>query len=158
MSFDTETSGIFAEMFTDFCRDVASEEGTIVFEKLTPGNNAPQDLFSLPASSVELEYRNGTTGRNLPEGIESELRIKESDLNASDFVGFCSIKHVTDSRTFRFGATLALRGYPSRFSRVWRFWLNPAELVPQAARQFWLGTHNNEILVTHHGEGIATNQ
>jgi hypothetical protein len=127
VSFTSETSAVFKEMFADFCADVATSDGSIVFEKLD-SNRAPTPVVTLTRDQFELDDHD-PFGRRLPEDVLFELRAHEDDLTNADLLYNCSLKHVTDERTIRYIVMRPTGWFPQRFNRLWRFWLMAAEQV-----------------------------
>lgn len=132
MSLSTETTDVFSEMFSDFCRDVATEDGSIVFEKLS-GTNAPEELFTV--TEYELDSADAYK-KQLPPDVQMELRINESNLASADILQASSVKHVTDARTIRYALLRPAGYFPTRFNRLWTFWLSSAELVEAVSTGF----------------------
>lgn len=124
MSFASDTRKEFATMFKDFVADVAGDDSTIVFEKLTA--NAPVALFTV--KRFELDERTAQKTQ-LPPEVQYELRVLEEDLKLTDIRYASSIKHISDNRTIRYTIIRPSPFFPARFSRLWRFWLSPAEIV-----------------------------
>jgi hypothetical protein len=121
----TDVDAIVIDVLHDLQHVQQGECGLLIFEKLNPATNAPEEDFTI--DSFEYDDRSAND-RALPPDVQFEVRISEGVLRPDELDGVVSIQHETPQGTIRFAIVKPSPFWPSGLDRFWRIWLAVAEV------------------------------
>ena len=123
MGLFTKPSAKMIQVLAKVFQTKQGDSATVVFENLN-NVNLPSNLKTVaPAYFSDRTPDDGA----LPQGVDFEIWISESLLDASEFAGFSSIRQEAASGTRRWGVAAGYPLPPLGANRFWRFGVSPKE-------------------------------